>query len=370
MKYFAGERLTGAEIQARNLATALAERGYEISYVCQSLRGKQGLERIGSIDVYWIPYSRNIDLLGTKRALRLLRSIGPDVIYQRYTSFYTAVAAYFAKRQKIPFIWNCTDDSCLTRWSHMRMEWQQLKRTKKFRKVIWLFPAFIEDLAVAYGIRNAAKHIVQNETQRKQLKTRYGLDGILMPSGHEPRLYECSSEKSSRLVLWVGHLGTRKRPEAFVAIANRLRGSEMDFCMIGRTQDPDRRTELYHLLENSNVRHIEEVPFADINDYFRRASLFVNTSMRGREGFPNTFIQAWLAGVPVVSLETDPNSVLARERLGFVCANVESAAETIESLMQNPKILAQYSQRVYEYARQNHDIRDVAVYFTSILEKL
>jgi BarA-like signal transduction histidine kinase len=71
-----------------------------------------------------------------------------------------------------------------------------------------------------------------------------------------------------------------------------------------------------------------------------------------------------------VSLETDPNSVLARERLGFVCENVEAAAETIESLMQSPEILTQYSQRVYEYARQNHDIRNVAAHFTSILEKL
>src|SRR5205807_8919507 len=58
--------------------------------------------------------------------------------------------------------------------------------------------------------------------------------------------------------------------------------------------------------------------YHDTNALYARARLLVNTSEV--EGFPNTYLQAWINGVPVSSY-LDPDGVIGRNGLG---AKVES----------------------------------------------
>src|SRR5207237_10398780 len=53
--------------------------------------------------------------------------------------------------------------------------------------------------------------------------------------------------------------------------------------------------------------------YHDTNALYARARLLVNTSEV--EGFPNTYLQAWINGVPVISY-LDPGVVIARNGLG------------------------------------------------------
>lgn len=64
---------------------------------------------------------------------------------------------------------------------------------------------------------------------------------------------------------------------------------------------------------------------------FRRARLFVNTS--AHEGFPNTFLQAWSQGIPVISF-VDPDDLIRKNRLGLVVHDIDEMARGIRDVLQ------------------------------------
>ena len=43
-----------------------------------------------------------------------------------------------------------------------------------------------------------------------------------------------------------------------------------------------------------------------------KSKILINTS--SFEGFPNTFVQAWANGVPVISLKVDPDNIIKKKK--------------------------------------------------------
>ena len=85
-----------------------------------------------------------------------------------------------------------------------------------------------------------------------------------------------------------------------------------------------------------NLTYLGALPFEEVNAILDQAHIFVNTSYC--EGFPNTFIQAWMRKVPVVSLQWDPDNVIRRQRIGFVAGTFEKMVEQVLSLANNRQI--------------------------------
>ena len=93
----------------------------------------------------------------------------------------------------------------------------------------------------------------------------------------------------------------------------------------------------------------------DVGRFFEEAKLFVNTSTY--EGFPNTFVQAAMQAVPILSWSVDPDGVLARHGIG-VCAgeSFERLVAQAEQLCAEEPRRADMGRRARDYAREYHDL--------------
>lgn len=169
-----------------------------------------------------------------------------------------------------------------------------------------------------YSLTHADHIVVQTEAQREALQRRFGRDTVLIRnpvhvSPDDPQRWLPRAQRE--FVLWIGRADDfNKRPMLFLKLARDC--PDLEFVMIAsRTDDA-----VFRALEQAcppNLRIAEHLPPQEIWGYLHRARVLVNTSKF--EGFPNTFLQSAVMGVPIVSLEVDPDGMLARHGCG-VCA--------------------------------------------------
>jgi glycosyltransferase involved in cell wall biosynthesis len=80
----------------------------------------------------------------------------------------------------------------------------------------------------------------------------------------------------------------------------------------------------------------------------------ISTSFK--EGFPNTFLEAWETGIPVASLHVDPNATLSKQNLGFHAnGNMDALAEKIKDWQESPKNAANLGFQGRKYVELHHD---------------
>ena len=134
------------------------------------------------------------------------------------------------------------------------------------------------------------------------------------------------------------------------------------------TEDQNYKQFVEQAQKIPNLEFISSVPFPQIEQYFQRARLFVNTS--SAEGFPNTFIQACACATPILSLIVNPDDFLHKYQCG-VCAqgNWEVFSEKLHWLLR-PEVAAQFGANGRRYVEQNHDITKIIEQYKKIFRSL
>ena len=117
-----------------------------------------------------------------------------------------------------------------------------------------------------------------------------------------------------------------------------------------------------------NLRFHGFVPYHKVNEYFEKASIFVNTS--SIEGFPNTFIQAWMHYTPVVSLNVDPDGIIRNEKLGFCSSTFKQLVSDVTTLLEDERLRKTMGENARKYVEREHDIRKIAKKYIKIFEEL
>lgn len=330
----------GAEVQLYSLARELArDSGFRVDFIVRDENG--GSETIDGVAVHKLPLLQNPGLgrrLTYATGLwRLVRTIDPDVVVQRAAGSQTGLLGLYCSLNRKRFVYMIAHDADLERkkpaWVSGNVAWQTYR----------------------LGLRLADRVIVQHEPQKQRLLDNYGITGIVRPCALEACDALPSGER--RNILWVARCERIKQPEMFISLAQAF--PQEPFVMVC---PPAASGPAYfesvrdHALKLRNMTFVEHVPFLEIGAYFRAARLFVNTAVQ--EGFPNTFVQAWMHGVPVVSLSVDPGGVMARHGLGISSDGSREALETaVSSLLTDRPLRERLSRNAFAYAHEHHDIR-------------
>jgi len=182
-----------------------------------------------------------------------------------------------------------------------------------------------------FGLRRASAVAVQTEYQRELLRKSFGRDSVCVPMVFERPQALAPLVQRDVDVLWVANLRSLKQPEKFLELAARLPRRRFHLVggeVAGETQIARRIAEqaasVSNLVWHGRLGHAETLRLFD------RARVFVNTSRI--EGFPNTFLQAWVRGVPTVSF-VDPDGLIAREALGRAVSDEREMVLAVSRLL-------------------------------------
>ena len=119
--------------------------------------------------------------------------------------------------------------------------------------------------------------------------------------------------------------------------------------------------------EVNNLEFLGFVPYKEVNGYYQRAKLFVNTSYT--EGFPNSFLQSWVRGTPVVSF-FDPDGLIDKKYLGKSVTDLDEMQRTIKSLLDNEQEYSQISVNSIEYATKHHAADSISTEYIQNIENI
>ncbi len=338
----------GSQFQAKLLIEHLMEADdYEITYLAH--RTQEGYESDSHRVVTtrgWQRLRRYTDLSESSSLYRALRALKPDLIYQRAASGFTGIAACYAQRHGVPMVWHVASD----------MEVAPFSGALGLRTL----PKWLEKKAIEYGLRNASHIVVQTENQKKLLAAHYGRRDATVIRNFHPQPSSQAPKSQRFRVTWVANLKPIKQPEVFLELASRLRDAPISFSIVGGPSTNARwQKEMdEQIAACPNVAYLGQLDQEAVNAELAGSHLLVNTSKL--EGFSNTFIQAWLHGVPVVSLNTNPDGLLDGE-MGY-CAegSFDRLVELVAELSADQPRWSDLGQHVAELASVQFSMRNAA----------
>ena len=216
-------------------------------------------------------------------------------------------------------------------------------------------PTRRERILYRIGLRCADAVIVQNETQRRLMQVNFGRasEVVAMPCP-EPDLRDVlrpDEGPPSARVLWVGRLCPEKRAELLIDVAKHA--PDLQFDVVGPIENAAYGEPIVAEIRRlANVTYHGRVVPSAMPELYRRAVCLLCTSHL--EGLPNTFLEAWSQGLPVVST-WDPDNVIRHRELGVACASTPAAvADAVRSLASSPDRWSRASSHARTYYMAMH----------------
>lgn len=306
----------GEELQHTLLARALARRGWQVSMVVADYGQADGTAWHG-VKTYkayrpeeGLPVLRFLHPRWTKLQHALKRA-DADIYYTSCAGSHLAQLVLFAHRRGRKVAFRVASDSDCDPQSLLVRHW----RDKQLYR---------------WGVGRADLVLVQTLPQQRALARNFGVQSrvvgpVVEPAGRRPAFHERDID-----ALWVANMRALKRPQLFLEAAARL--PDLTFHLAGAPAPREEAVyEEARLKAESlpNVTFHGFVPQYRIGELFERARVHVSTSET--DGFPNTFLQAWSHGTPVITF-LDPGRIVSSNGMGAAVSNTEELNAAIAHL--------------------------------------
>jgi hypothetical protein len=326
----------GEPVQQTLLALAFARRGYPVSMVVADHGQPDGAEWHG---VRTYKAYRSSDGMPVVRFIHprwtglwsALKRANADVYYTSCSGMQVGQIALFCRQHGRKFIFRSASDADCTPDLPLVRYW----RDKQL---------------YAFGLKRADAVLTQSDKQRMSMRRHFGVDSSVANMLVDYGAVRPYADRDIDM-LWVSNLRGLKRPELFLELSHRL--PTLQSHMVGGPMSAER--SLYDSMERRaadlpQMHFHGRVAYHDSHAFYERARVLINTS--DIEGFPNTYLQAWSRGVPVVSF-FDPDRIIEREGLGHVARDLADMQAAAARLAHDETAWRSASQRCLAYMERH-----------------
>jgi glycosyltransferase involved in cell wall biosynthesis len=223
----------------------------------------------------------------------------------------------------------------------------------------------LEKMILDYAIHNSHCLIAQTKNQKRAVKENYNREVDAIIPNFQPFPKEIICKNSPIKIVWVANFKPIKQPELFIRLADDLSKMQInvEFIMIGNPagRGGNSRQHWQRSLE-TRIKRIPALTYLggrttdEVEQILAESHLLVNTSQY--EGFSNTFIQAWMRCVPVVSLNSKPDGLLSDGKMGLLSGNYERLCKDVTRLIRDHGLRTWMGKEAQSYAFKHFTMKN------------
>jgi glycosyltransferase involved in cell wall biosynthesis len=342
--------LGGAEIQSYYYAKEFANLGWKVSFLTK--KGKEPIACFNNEGINIIYYKKHTSPLRTLLYfIKIIKKYKFDVVFYRNNTVQLGILAILSKIFNYKLIWSVKHDDFCGKTSATKKERLLTSLPSKIKQFNWLF----NDRLFKYGVLSSFLVLAQNKYQKRIILKDFKKSSDILYSGTNIPKYNTSRMNQ---ILFISTIRDFKRPELYCKLANLLSRKGYDFLLIGDNyQKESKKEHLLKLINNSKINYLGPQSLSEVQIILNRSKLLINTSVA--EGFPNTFVQAFAHGVPVVSLDVNTDNLITDNNLGYYAnGDLKQMASYICQLMDNIDVWKEKSENAYQFAISSLNISE------------
>ena len=346
------EYMGGAEVQATKLAHALKAKGLRVAHVVYPVPEPRLVDASSPTLVErpdWQGDGRLGQLAESRAIWGALQRADAAAYIVRGSGGHVIAAGTFCRARGRRFVFSSSSELDF-----------DFARPDRNPRMLQIYKA---------SLRLAARLALQTERQRElALRALPNCDPVVIPSFAEPAP---STNGTGEYFLWADRLVEYKLPDRFVELVEALPDARFRMVACHMSETPPgmvaRIEEAAGRLPNLEL--LPPRPRSELLEEMRDAVAVVKTSRV--EGMPNGFLEAWARGVPVLSLNVDPDAKIANNDIGVAAdGSMERLIEAAASLWRDPELRTATGERARRFIHDVHSPEAVANRWVALLEEL